>query len=297
MSIRYSAAAAATVLAFAGTFVGVSAASAATITAPTSVVAAVPAPQGMSATPGCVSNGQVTVTITLTDAFPAPKAVFEYGIFTSALSTPMGSVTVIKPGSESPSFAAAAGDTVYVSVVGAGGMILKQVVQSCAPEPIHVTAVAPTQTEVCGPDNDTVVLAATEGIAYAMSVWKNGQAQVTATAQDGYVNDGPASFPLTDVAKPCPTPTPTVTSTPTPTPTKTAPAPSPSTSTPANAPAPATTTPAASKPAPVVKNGNNDVPAAAHTDVVSSPLQGLAIALGGLVGLGFALRRRFVRQH
>ncbi|HQZ00951.1 MAG TPA: hypothetical protein PLQ63_13210, partial [Propionicimonas sp.] len=93
------------------------------------------------------------------------------------------------------------------SLVGESQWTVVDTAAACpvdAPVLQPVTGVAPTSTEVCGSDNDKVVLAVTEGVVYSASGWANGTNTVTVTAKDGYAVTGASTWTLTDSAATCP---------------------------------------------------------------------------------------------
>ena len=66
----------------------------------------------------------------------------------------------------------------------------------CATPPVVVTAVAPTFTDPCGPDNELLTLPVTEGVTYTQQTVGN-VITVTATANAGFVLAAPATFSFT----------------------------------------------------------------------------------------------------
>lgn len=74
----------------------------------------------------------------------------------------------------------------------------------CPPVPTKVTPAAPTVTEVCGPNNDTVVTPQTPGVRYEVGTWVDNKLTVTATALPGYELTGQTTWTFTDAAVPCP---------------------------------------------------------------------------------------------
>jgi hypothetical protein len=62
-----------------------------------------------------------------------------------------------------------------------------------------VTTVEPTVVPICGPNNDTLTTPEVEGVVYTDSGWVDGELTVTATADEGYVLEGEASWTFTDV--------------------------------------------------------------------------------------------------
>ncbi len=67
-----------------------------------------------------------------------------------------------------------------------------------------VSADPPTVVPMCGPNNDTVTAANTEGVSYSVGEWNNGELIVTATASNGYELVGDTSFTVMDDNVACP---------------------------------------------------------------------------------------------
>ncbi len=74
----------------------------------------------------------------------------------------------------------------------------------CPPTPTKVSPAAPTVTEVCGPNNDTVVTPQTPGVRYEVGTWVDNVLTVKAVALPGYELTGQTTWTFTDAAVPCP---------------------------------------------------------------------------------------------
>ncbi len=95
----------------------------------------------------------------------------------------------------------------YYIPANTDGSVSWTYVDDAAPCPISVTTRAPTVQEVCGPTNDVITVAATEGVTYTVGTWNsNGTIAITAAANPGYVIAPGAgiAWQVTDGAKDCP---------------------------------------------------------------------------------------------
>ncbi len=69
---------------------------------------------------------------------------------------------------------------------------------------VTVTATEPTIAPVCGPNNDVVTPAITEGVDYTVGDWKDNKLTVTATAKEGFKLTGKTEWTFEDKNEACP---------------------------------------------------------------------------------------------
>ena len=163
--------------------------------------------------------------------------------------------------------------------------------------PCIVTPMEPTQTAVCGPDNDVITIPSQpEGVELVEDTqWVDNVRSVTFDASAGYVIEGQSIFELIDANVPCPsgapTPSPTITPEPSPTPTAT-PTESP-TSTPTVAPTHVAWTPTETPPTPASFGGPTKVTGLPNTGSGSGNASGMMMlfALGAVLAAAPIVRR------